>query len=164
MLDRHRVEYVIVGGVAGNLHGASRPTGDLDALPRATRENLDRVAQALRELGAFLRVGRMTDDEARRLPVVVDATMLAQAQITTWRTDAGDLDIMHSLPDRDGRHVEYEELAGRAREITMDTGIVVRVAALEDVIASKQWANRPKDHEALSELLELKQSEDGMSP
>jgi hypothetical protein len=57
VFDRHRVEYVIVGGVAANLHGATRPTGDLDALPRSTRENLDRVAGALRELAAFLRVG-----------------------------------------------------------------------------------------------------------
>jgi hypothetical protein len=31
----------------------------------------------------------------------------------------------------------------------------VRVAALDDIIASKEWANRPKDHEALTELRRL---------
>ena len=146
---------MIVGGVAGNLHGASRPTGDLDALARSTRDNLDRLAHALRDLNVFLRVGGLTDDEARRLPVVIDGTMLVHAQISTWRTDAGDLDIMHSLPDRTGRRIGYDELAGRACEIRTDRGVVVRVAALGDVIASKQWADRPKDQDALPELLQL---------
>ena len=160
VFGRYGVDYLIVGGVAANLHGATRPTGDLDALPRTTSENLDRVAGALRELKAFLRVGGLTDGEARGLPVVIDGTMLSQAQISTWRTDAGDLDIMHSLPDRNGRRLEYDELAGRARAIRTDTGVVVHVAALVDVIASKEWAGRPKDHEALPELLELERSDD----
>jgi len=34
-------------------------------------------------------------------------------------------------------------------------GIAVRVAALDDVIASKELADRPKDREALIELREL---------
>jgi hypothetical protein len=33
---------------------------------------------------------------------------------------------------------------------------VVHIAALDDIIASKQWANRPKDHDALPELLRLR--------
>jgi hypothetical protein len=118
------------------------------------------VAGALRELAAFLRVGGLTDDDARQLPVVVDGTMLAQAQISTWRTAAGDVDILRSLPDERGRRVGYEELVGRAREVTTDTGIVVRVAGLADVIASKQWADRPKDREALPELLALERHGD----
>jgi hypothetical protein len=153
--DRHGVEHLIVGGVAANLHGAIRPTGDLDALTRATRQNFDRVAGALLELGAFLRVGRLSDDEARKLPVVIDATMLAQSQISTWRTDAGDLDILHSIPDREGHRVGYDELATRAHEIRTDTGIVLLVAALDDIIASKEWTDRPKDRDALPELRRL---------
>ena len=31
VFDRHGVDYLIVGDVAANLHGATRPTGDLDA-------------------------------------------------------------------------------------------------------------------------------------
>jgi hypothetical protein len=165
VFDRHEVEYLIliVGGVAGNLHGARRPTGDVDALARSTLDNLGRLAQALRALGAFLRVGGLPDDEARQLPVVIDGTMLSQAQISTWRTDAGDLDIMHSLPDRNGRRVGYDELAGTAREIRTESGVIIKVAALDDVIASKQWADRPKDHDALPELLELERGGDGPS-
>ena len=34
--------------------------------------------------------------------------------------------------------------------------IVVRIAALDDIIASKQWADRPKDRDALPELLAMR--------
>jgi hypothetical protein len=40
--------------------------------------------------------------------------------------------------------------------ISSPTRMVVRVAGLGDIIASKEWANRPKDREALPELHELR--------
>jgi hypothetical protein len=46
VLERHNVEFV-VGGYAARLHGAARPTSDVT--PRTTRDNLDRLASALRE-------------------------------------------------------------------------------------------------------------------
>ncbi len=49
VLDRHHVEYV-VGGFAANVHGAMRPTKDIDVAPATTTQNLTRLADALREL------------------------------------------------------------------------------------------------------------------
>jgi hypothetical protein len=46
-------------------------------------ENLERLAGALRELGARLRVAGMTDEEARQLPVVLDGPTLAAFGSTT---------------------------------------------------------------------------------
>ena len=76
-LDRHGVEYLIVGGLGAQLRGATRPTGDFDSLPRTTAENLDRLASAMRELNAFLRVEGLSDEEARELPTRIDAVSLA---------------------------------------------------------------------------------------
>ena len=81
----------------------------------------------------------------------VSGSALVRLELSTWRTDAGDLDILADIPDGGGRHLSYWELVDRASELHLD-GIVVRVAALEDVIASKEWADRPKDREALPEL------------
>ena len=39
----------------------------------------------------------MTDDEARALPVQVDATSLDLAGMSTWMTDAGGFDILAGL-------------------------------------------------------------------
>lgn len=154
MLARHHVECLFVGGIAARAYGAQRLTFDVDCLAQRDPDNLDRLAAAMRELNARLRVEGLSDEDAIRLPVQVSASMLAQMEISTWRTDAGDLDILADMPDSDGRHLRYEELIVRASELDLD-GIVLRVAALDDVIASKEWADRPKDRDALGELRTL---------
>lgn len=153
-LARHEVEYLLVGGIAARAYGAQRPTFDVDCVPEPSRENLDRLAAAMRGLHARLRVEGLTDEEATVLPVQVTGSTLVRMELSTWRTDGGDLDVLADIPDRDGRHLSYRELVGRASELNLD-GIVVRVAALDDVIASKEWADRPKDRDALPELRAL---------
>ncbi len=150
-LDRHGVEYLIVGGAAGYAYGVQRPTDDADCVVRREKANLDRLAGALRELHARLRVGGMSDEEARELPVQIDATTLDLAGMSTWMTDAGPFDVLAGLEAPDGRLVAYDELAARATLLRGD-GFTIRAAALEDIIAAKERANRPKDHETLPEL------------
>jgi hypothetical protein len=158
-LARHDVDYVMVGGLGARAHGATRPTNDVDFVPRSSGENLDRLAGALRELGARLRVAGMTDEEARQLPVIVDGATLAAFGSTTWATDAGSIDVLHDLPTATGRRT-YDELSSRSTTARLD-GIVIRVAALDDIVASKRYADRPKDREALPELEDLQRRQPG---
>jgi hypothetical protein len=102
VLDRHSVEYLLVGGVAAAIHGASRPTFDVDCVPRRSALNLARLAAAMRELNARLHVEGLDDAESAQLPVLLDDDMLARMEISTWRTDAGDLDVLADIPDRHG--------------------------------------------------------------
>ena len=154
-LHRHGVEYLIVGGVAARAYGASRETKDFDCLVRRARDNLDRLAAAMRELNARLRVEGLSDAEAAQLPVQIDAMTLNAIEISTWRTDAGDLDVLVDIPGRDGVHRQYEDLASRAQVLDY-AGMAVHVAGLDDIIASKEWADRPKDRAVLPELRELR--------
>jgi hypothetical protein len=160
VLDRHGVEYLMVGGVAAIGYGAERPTEDADCVVRRERSNLDRLAVVLRELNARLRVGGMTDAEARTLPVQIDSTALDMAGMSTWMTDAGPFDVLAGLEATNGRLVPYEELAERATVIQGD-GFVIRAASLEaasleDIIIAKERADRAKDREALPELRKLR--------
>ncbi len=154
VLDRHGVQYLLVGGVAALLHGAHRPTLDFDLLPRSDEENLNRLAAALVELDAYLRVGGLTDDEARSLPTVIDGRSLRGMEISTWRTAAGDVDVLRHLRAEDGERVDFEDLSQRALGVEV-IGIDVRVVGLRDLIESKRCAGRDKDHEALPELERL---------
>ena len=154
-LALHNVEYLLVGGIAARAYGARRPTFDVDCVPEPSRQNFDRLAAALRDLHARLRVEGLSDDEAALLPVQLSGSTLVRMELSTWRTDGGDLDILADIPDGHGRHMSYRELVERATELNLD-GIVVRVAALDDVIASKEWAGRPKDRDALPELRALR--------
>ncbi len=153
-LARHGVEYLLVGGFGAQLHGATRPTGDIDALAAWSDDNLERTVAALRELNARLRVHGMSDEEAAALPSMLFTETLRQMEISTWRTDVGDLDIMADLRAVDGGRRRYEELASRASQADIG-GIVVSVAALEDIIEAKTFADRDKDREALPELRRL---------
>ncbi|MDC3402437.1 hypothetical protein OAX95_00705 [bacterium] len=153
-LDRHGVEYVLVGGLGARAHGATRPTSDIDLVPDGDDDNLARLAAALRELNARLRVGGMTDEESRQLPVQLDAETLRSFGSSTWMTDAGPIDVLRDLRDRQGGDVAFGELI--ARGVDQQIGaVVVHVAALDDIIASKEHADREKDREALPELRNL---------
>jgi hypothetical protein len=155
VFEAHGVEYVIVGGFGAQAHGASRQTFDIDVVPRSSDDNFGRLAAALRELGARLRVGGMSDDEARQLPVTVDAATLRSFGSSTWTTDAGPVDVLGDLAVTGGRR-NYDELLRRAVPRRVH-GVVIRLAALDDIVASKELANRDKDREALPELRQLQQ-------
>ncbi|MGI8756325.1 MAG: hypothetical protein ACR2MB_10810 [Acidimicrobiales bacterium] len=109
-LDRHGVAYLLIGGLGATLYGAERVTQDIDLLPRTDVDNLARLATALRDLGAFLRVGGLSDDEARALPVVIDGRSLAATEVSTWRTDAGDVDVLSTIRGEHGERRRFSDL------------------------------------------------------
>lgn len=47
-LHRHGVRYIVVGGIAGNLHGSTSMTSDLDLVYARTPDDLDRLARPSR--------------------------------------------------------------------------------------------------------------------
>jgi hypothetical protein len=102
VLDRHSVDYVLVGGAAAAMLGAERLTQDVDCVISRQIENLARVAAALQELDARLRVAGMTDDEARSLNIQLDVHSLERMGNSTWTTDAGQFDILSDLKDEGG--------------------------------------------------------------
>lgn len=154
-LNRHGVEYLLVGGASATAYGAQRASEDVDVVAARDAANMGRLADSLRELNARLRVEGLSDEEARELPVRLDAMTLRNMEISTWRTDAGDLDILCDMPSALGKHQRYEELLPRA-ETAIIGSVTIRLASLDDVIASKEWADRPKDREALPELYDLR--------
>jgi len=149
---RHGAEFVLVGGVAGQAYGATRVTKDLDLCPRWSPENLERVAAALRDLGARMKIG---EGSIELLDVALDGKTLANMEIVPWRTRAGDVDLLLGIPRTERFDLaRYEHLIENASIIETD-GMKVAVASLADLIRSKEIADRPKDRDALSELRRL---------
>jgi len=129
------------------VHGAVRPTKDIDVAPATTTENLTRLVAALRELNAGIRVDEMLEG----LPFDTSAEALKGMKMLNLRTRFGDLDLVFSPAGFPGG---YADLIGRAGEFVVD-GLTIRVAALQDVISSKAAANRLKDQDALPERIRL---------
>lgn len=147
VLARHRVEFVLIGGLAGALHGSPAATNDADICPARTPDNLARLTEALVDLDARMR----TESEPNGLAFDRSAEFLDVVELLNTTTDAGDLDISFVPTGTDG----YDDLAGRAVEF--DIGDVrVLVASLDDVIHSKRVAGRPKDLATLPVLEALR--------
>lgn len=143
VLARHRVCCVVIGGYAALLAGAEVITRDIDITPALDDENLDRLAAALAELNAAIRVRNEPP-----IPLPHDARLLASAQIWNLATDAGDLDISVAPDGTTG----YDDLRRDAYHHTLKDGLKVTVASLEDIIRSKTAANRAKDRATLPHL------------
>ncbi len=146
ILDTYRVEYVLVGGYAAQVHGSTRVTTDVDVTPERSLANLGRLAAALRELGGGIRV----DDLEDGLPFATSAEALAGVKTLNLRTPFGDIDLTFD-PDGTGG---FPDLVGRAEPHTVGS-VRVLVAALADVIRSKTAAGRQKDLLALPELRKI---------
>jgi hypothetical protein len=133
-LAEHDVDFVVIGGIAGGAHGSAYPTYDLEVAYARDDDNLERLASAVRALGARLR-GAPPD-----VPFQLDAKALKAGANFTFVTDLGDLDI---LADPAGAPA-YELL--KAGATTADIrGLPVRVASLDHLIAMKEAAGRTKD-------------------
>ncbi|HEY7816029.1 MAG TPA: hypothetical protein VIC62_22480 [Nakamurella sp.] len=145
-LDRHRVAYVMIGGLAAVIHGSPFPTQDLDITPATGPDNLARLSTALTDLDTKIRAEGVPDG----LPIAHDAESLAAVQTWNLTTKYGDLDISFVPSGTQG----FGDLNESAEPVDL-YGVAVRVASLADVIRSKQAANRPKDQRVLPTLREL---------
>lgn len=152
-LLRHQVRFLVVGGIGAQLHGATRTTDDLDVCVLWDLDNFDRLAAALENLDGRLDVA----DELGDIDVPPSAAFLARMSMTRWRTRAGILDVLHDIPAGErGARLDYAHLRGRAFAARGGAEATVLVAALDDIIASKEHADREKDREALPELYALR--------
>lgn len=152
-LHRHAVDFVLIGGVAAVAHGSPLATFDTDIAPGRSADNLERLAAALRELGARIR----TSTEPVVLPID-GAFLAAQPHMLNLTTDAGDLDLTFAPAGFPGG---YEQLRPAAVEVALVAGAETAVASLRDVIASKSAADRDKDRAALPYLRALLDRIDG---
>jgi hypothetical protein len=145
-LDEHRVDYVVVGGIAVQVHGHVRMTNDLDLIPSPTPTNLKRLAEALKDLQA-----RVLNPGSEHLRI--DARMLPRATLWQLSTPDGDIDILHDAPGA----APFPQLRQRALTIALGD-IEIPIASRDDLIKMKNASGRPTDLADVAALTEPEQS------
>jgi hypothetical protein len=148
-LDAHGVDYVVVGGIAVQVHGHVRMTNDLDLIPSPTPENLKRLAAALRDLQA-----RILNPGSKHLKI--DARMLPRATLWQLSTLDGDIDILHEAPGE----APYPQLRSRALPIALGD-LTIPIASRDDLIAMKRASARPTDLADIAALTHPEQDGNG---
>jgi hypothetical protein len=147
MLDAHKVEYVVIGGIAVQVYGHVRMTNDIDLIPSPTPQNLERLAAALRDLEAHI-----LNPGSEHL--TIDAQLLPRATLWQLATCHGDIDVLHEAPGASS----FAHLRERALLITLG-GHSIAVASRDDLIKMKREAGRPVDLADVAALTEAEQQE-----
>lgn len=148
VLEQCAVDYVLIGGLAAVIHGSTAMTNDADIFPDPERDNLRRLADALRELDARVRSVETPDG----LPLDPHPDLLAGMAMLNLTTRCGDLDIAFEPAGLSS----YPSVRAEAVEFDL-SGTRVAVAALADIIRSKEAADRPKDRATLPLLYALEE-------
>lgn len=146
-LLRHGVEFVVIGGFAAQLRGSPYDTFDVDVTPARSRQNLERLARALGDLEARIRVEAGVEPPE----LVLEPAFLDRFQDLALVTRHGNLDICLAPDGTRG----YDDLRRSATRERITGTLEISVASLADVIRSKEAAGREKDRVHLPTLRRL---------
>ena len=144
------VEFVVVGGVAGGVHGSPFVTNDLDVCYDARQGNIARLVKAIRPWSPYPR-GWETG-----LPFTLDARTFRATPVITLQTSQGHLDLL----DRVEGVGTYADALSSSEEFVA-FGVRFRVLTLDALIRARRASGRPKDLAqlpALEALADLKNS------
>ena len=152
VLVRHGARFVVIGGIAGALHGSTSITYDLDICYSREPGNLRSLAAALQELDAGL---RGVDTE---VPFKLDARSLRSGLNFTFKTKFGPFDCVGEASGG----FAYEQLKESAEGLDV-SGVNISVASLDDLIRMKRAAGRRKDLIEVENLAALRAVREGRS-
>jgi hypothetical protein len=139
-LDRHRVTYVVIGGFARIVQGTEEMTYGLDITPSLREQNLERLDQALREVGAARTDGRKLS---------FDSKTLAAEPVHELDTRYGVLKLVPGPAGTRG----YDDLRRAANREPLGRGVRPSVASIGDLA---RMVSALGDEERLPQLMQLR--------
>jgi hypothetical protein len=151
-LNIHKVKYLLVGGIAVNLYGIERMTGDIDIVIDMTRPNLQRLVQTAESLG-------LKPSMPVKLKDIADLD-----NITRWRQEK-DMKVLRLHDPQNGillldlvfdDNIDFTA-AYQSRSSFRAGSTTIPVISLDNLINMKKACGRPQD---LADIYHLKRSHD----
>ena len=139
-LDRHRVDYVLIGGLARVLRGTEELTRGSDIVPSTRSDNLQRLQAALQELDAQRADGRE-----------LDVSTAMDEAIVEIRTAAGDLNVVITPEGTRG----YDDLRRAANREPLGQGVRPQVASIGDLARMASAYDRERYLDQVRQLRRL---------
>ncbi|MEJ7792435.1 MAG: hypothetical protein WKF65_10745 [Gaiellaceae bacterium] len=147
-LDRHRVTYIVVGGLARIIQGADEMTNGLDIVPPMRDENLRRLDLALDQLDA-----RRTDRK-KLTPLQNDTS---PEPVLALSTNLGELKI---VPQPEGTR-GYDDLRRAATREYLGKGVRSSIASVGDLARMISALGREDDIPKLMAMRRIAELEVG---
>ncbi len=141
LLNKHNVEYVLVGGMAVNLHGYRRSTGDMDLFVNPTEANHFKLRKVHTDFG--MHTGEME--------LVDNFLNTEKYDVFTFGVSPVQIDIMTAC-----KGITFEEASTNSIKFKLDKGIIVSVVDYRELVIAKKAAGRLRDQADIEELGKVK--------
>ena len=139
-LNKAKVKYLVVGGVAVNLYGYLRFTGDLDLLITLDEENVSKMDKLMKKL-----------KYSERLPVSISA-LSDEKQVKKWIKEKNLKAYTFNPPKNNLLQIDIIiedslkfEIYEKNKKVKTMGNLKIPVVSIEDIIKMKKKANREKD-------------------
>jgi hypothetical protein len=149
-LVRAGVDFVIVGGYAGIVHGCTYTTQDVDIACDFSPANLRLLQEAISDLHP---VHRMTPG---RQPLELTPENAGEFRNLYLDTDLGHLDCLSEIQGIG----PYEQVKRASQSIEVE-GMQLHVLTIDALIRAKEALHRPRDREALRQLKAIRKLANG---
>lgn len=141
LLNEYDVEYMLVGGMAVNIHGYRRTTGDMDLFINPTKENHHKLRKVHGDFGMFM-------GEMGSLENFLDTS---KYDVYTFGVSPIQIDLMTVC-----KGIDFEKSYKSIVQVEIEEGLEINVIQYKDLIMSKQASNRTRDKADIEELEKIR--------
>lgn len=138
LLNKHEVDYLVIGGVAVIFHGYTRATADLDFWYNPTLNNFHKIIKAFKEYGI-------------EVSELEEAVFDPKKTFLRFPTPGFKTELLPTLAG----DMSFNEAKKNAENIELD-GVNVPIIGYDDLVRNKTFTNRLKDQADIEELAKRK--------
>lgn len=150
-LNKARIKYLVVGGVAVNLYGYVRYTGDIDILLELDEKNLQKMDRLMKKMGYVTRIPVQIQElrDPKKVEKWIKEKGLKAYTYQSGNSPRPEIDI---LVEDSMKFIKHS----KNKKVIRAWNIRVPVVSYEHLLEMKKASTRPKDLMDLRVLLELK--------
>lgn len=150
-LYKRKVKYLLVGGMAVNLHGFERSTADVDIILLLDDRNLVKFIRMVRGLQLKPKVPVQLDDFAKKNIRQIWIHEKNMKAFNLYDPKTGDeLDVIIDHP------VDFEKVYRLRKRVKVDD-YIISLIPIDDLIKMKKVAQRARDQIDIGALLRIKE-------
>lgn len=153
-LNANRIKYLVIGGIAVNLHGFQRVTGDLDIMISLDTRNVRKFVDLVKFLRwrprAPVEVEEFSDPKNRRIWIKTKGMKVFS--VYNPKKESEHIDVMTE------NHIAFES-AYQRRTVVSAGNLKISIVSIRDLIHLKKIAGRERDHidiQALKQIEKIK--------
>ncbi len=147
-LNHNQIKYLIVGGVAVNIHGYQRMTQDLDLVIELVPENIVNALSALEKIGntPAIPVTKQQFSELKMREYWINAKNMQVLPLISDNHPETTLDIFVTEP------FNFDSEYRNSERVQLDQDLTAPVLSIQTLIKMKQKAGRNRDMDDIQHL------------